>query len=335
MTTATSTSLTAAPTPRRSRCRRGRPSSERGARPVELLRLLELPPAALGPPASTAFPDARAAQASSRACARATRTIRCCVQVWPLAAERAASTASRPIPCASKAWPRRAHPKIPGARAADRERRLPVALPLLLPPRVSVPIAARGARRTGRPRSRELRDAPDVTRSDLERRRSAVALEPAARASSSRASPTRRVTTLRIHTRFPIAMPERVDDGLLRLLRGTRLQTVVVVHANHANELDAGVERALAALKPRAHGAAESVRAAAGVNDDVDDARALERASVRLRRSALLPAPARPRRRRRALRRRRAPRPKRWSRRCAAVCRAISCRGSSARRPGS
>jgi EF-P beta-lysylation protein EpmB len=55
--------------------------------------------------------------------------------------------------------------------------------------------------------------------------------------------------TVRIHTRFPIAIPERVDAGLLELLGATRLRTVVVVHTNHANELDDHVARALERLR--------------------------------------------------------------------------------------
>ncbi|HLF12087.1 MAG TPA: EF-P beta-lysylation protein EpmB [Gammaproteobacteria bacterium] len=57
------------------------------------------------------------------------------------------------------------------------------------------------------------------------------------------------VQTVRIHTRFPIVVPERVDEGLLAVLRETRLHTVVVVHCNHANELDERVEVALQALR--------------------------------------------------------------------------------------
>ena len=53
---------------------------------------------------------------------------------------------------------------------------------------------------------------------------------------------------LRIHTRMPIVLPERVDDSLLAWLQATRLRTVVVVHANHPNELDPRVGRALAEL---------------------------------------------------------------------------------------
>jgi EF-P beta-lysylation protein EpmB len=56
------------------------------------------------------------------------------------------------------------------------------------------------------------------------------------------------VTTLRIHTRFPIMLPERIDADLLALLRASRLKCVVVVHCNHANELDQSVATALERL---------------------------------------------------------------------------------------
>lgn len=53
------------------------------------------------------------------------------------------------------------------------------------------------------------------------------------------------VQRLRIHTRLPIVIPARVTDGLLDLLRKTRLTPVVVVHANHAQELDVAASAAL------------------------------------------------------------------------------------------
>lgn len=49
---------------------------------------------------------------------------------------------------------------------------------------------------------------------------------------------------LRIHTRYPIVLPERVDVGLLDWLRGVHLQKVVVMHANHAREIDETVRQA-------------------------------------------------------------------------------------------
>lgn len=56
------------------------------------------------------------------------------------------------------------------------------------------------------------------------------------------------VTTLRLHTRLPVVLPARVDEALCAWLRATRLQTVVVLHANHANELDADFRGAMRAL---------------------------------------------------------------------------------------
>jgi len=54
---------------------------------------------------------------------------------------------------------------------------------------------------------------------------------------------------LRIHTRIPVVLPERIDDGLLALLAGTRLQRIMVVHANHSNEIDGSVAGAIAKLR--------------------------------------------------------------------------------------
>jgi EF-P beta-lysylation protein EpmB len=76
------------------------------------------------------------------------------------------------------------------------------------------------------------------------------------------------IETLRIHTRFPIVLPERVDSGLLALLERTRLNTVVVLHANHAAELDAAVARAAALLKPRVSLLLNQSVLLKGVNDD-------------------------------------------------------------------
>jgi EF-P beta-lysylation protein EpmB len=56
------------------------------------------------------------------------------------------------------------------------------------------------------------------------------------------------LTRLRIHTRQPVVLPSRVDDALLAWLGATRLRTVVVLHANHARELDREVRAACARL---------------------------------------------------------------------------------------
>ncbi len=56
------------------------------------------------------------------------------------------------------------------------------------------------------------------------------------------------IQRLRIHTRLPIILPERVTTQLLTTLTGTRLPTVIVVHANHPNEIDEQVGQALQSL---------------------------------------------------------------------------------------
>src|SRR5690606_9885649 len=54
---------------------------------------------------------------------------------------------------------------------------------------------------------------------------------------------------VRLHTRFPIVLPERVDRGLVALLERARVGVVIVLHANHPRELDDGVAGALGALR--------------------------------------------------------------------------------------
>jgi EF-P beta-lysylation protein EpmB len=55
--------------------------------------------------------------------------------------------------------------------------------------------------------------------------------------------------TLRLHTRLPVVLPERIDDALCDWLSGTRLATVIVLHINHAQEIDLRVRQAIAALR--------------------------------------------------------------------------------------
>jgi len=82
-------------------------------------------------------------------------------------------------------------------------------------------------------------------------------------------------TTVRIHTRFPIMIPERIDADLTRLLDATRLRTVLVVHTNHPNELDASVAGALSTLRPHVAALLNQAVLLAGVNDDADTLAAL------------------------------------------------------------
>ncbi len=64
----------------------------------------------------------------------------------------------------------------------------------------------------------------------------------------ARLASIRHLRRLRVHTRLPVLIPQRVSDSLLALLRHNRLTTMVVIHANHPAELDAAVARALGRL---------------------------------------------------------------------------------------
>ncbi|MFL6623686.1 MAG: EF-P beta-lysylation protein EpmB [Sulfurifustis sp.] len=73
---------------------------------------------------------------------------------------------------------------------------------------------------------------------------------------------------LRVHTRLPIVLPTRITEELCRLLMGTRLAAVVVVHANHPNEIDAQVDAALARLQDAGAILLNQSVLLRGVNDD-------------------------------------------------------------------
>ncbi len=46
---------------------------------------------------------------------------------------------------------------------------------------------------------------------------------------------------LRVHSRLPVMIPERVTDELISWLRGSRLSPMMVVHVNHPAEIDEAV----------------------------------------------------------------------------------------------
>jgi KamA family protein len=78
------------------------------------------------------------------------------------------------------------------------------------------------------------------------------------------------LTRLRIHTRLPIIIPERVCDGLLSWLCTTRLTPIVVVHANHPAEVDAAVAASLTRLVDAGVMVLNQSVLLRGVNDDAD-----------------------------------------------------------------
>lgn len=80
---------------------------------------------------------------------------------------------------------------------------------------------------------------------------------------------------LRIHTRLPVVIPDRIDAALMDWLSATRLQKVVVLHINHANEIDEAVVNACRKLKAAGATLLNQSVLLRGVNDSVDTLAAL------------------------------------------------------------
>jgi KamA family protein len=78
------------------------------------------------------------------------------------------------------------------------------------------------------------------------------------------------VRRLRVHTRLPIVIPQRVTEGLIGWLRGTRLVPVLVVHVNHPAEIDGAVAAALRRLVEAGIPVLSQSVLLRGVNDRVE-----------------------------------------------------------------
>lgn len=77
------------------------------------------------------------------------------------------------------------------------------------------------------------------------------------------------LTRLRIHSRLPIVLPDRVNAELLDQLRNTRLQPVMVVHANHPHEIAGDCAEALRQLVRAGVPTLNQAVLLRGVNDHV------------------------------------------------------------------
>lgn len=94
------------------------------------------------------------------------------------------------------------------------------------------------------------------------------------------------VRRLRVHTRVPIVVPRRVNRGLLSWLTGTRLRPILVVHANHPNEIDQAVCSAMDMLARSEVVLLNQSVLLRGINDCVET---LARLSERLFEARVLP----------------------------------------------
>ena len=56
------------------------------------------------------------------------------------------------------------------------------------------------------------------------------------------------VKRLRLHTRLPVVIPQRITPALVDILKNTRLKSTVVLHINHPNEINQSLNNALEPL---------------------------------------------------------------------------------------
>ncbi len=75
---------------------------------------------------------------------------------------------------------------------------------------------------------------------------------------------------LRIHTRLPIVIPERVTDLLCQAIATTALPVVMVLHSNHANEIDQSVMDAVSQLRAVCRSVLNQSVILKGINDSAD-----------------------------------------------------------------
>ena len=91
---------------------------------------------------------------------------------------------------------------------------------------------------------------------------------------------------LRIHTRLPIMLPQRIDESLLAWLSATRMDTILVIHSNHAQELDEAVADSLKRLTASGVHLLNQAVLMKGINDDAERQLAL---SKRLLKCSVMP----------------------------------------------
>ena len=80
---------------------------------------------------------------------------------------------------------------------------------------------------------------------------------------------------LRVHTRLPIVIPDRVTEGLANALTRSRLKPVLVLHCNHPQEIDDSVRDAIARLIQAGITVLNQAVLLRGINETVDTQKAL------------------------------------------------------------
>ncbi len=81
--------------------------------------------------------------------------------------------------------------------------------------------------------------------------------------------------TVRIHSRLPVVIPQRITPELCRLLADSPLNKVLVLHINHANEIDELLSKQLQPLKQAGVTLLNQSVLLKGINDDAHILKAL------------------------------------------------------------
>ncbi|RBP28357.1 L-lysine 2,3-aminomutase [Marinobacter pelagius] len=78
------------------------------------------------------------------------------------------------------------------------------------------------------------------------------------------------IRRIRLHTRLPVVIPQRVCDALLKWISSSPLQVVIVLHINHPAEIDTPTRRALGYLRAAGATLLNQSVILRGVNDTAD-----------------------------------------------------------------
>jgi EF-P beta-lysylation protein EpmB len=75
---------------------------------------------------------------------------------------------------------------------------------------------------------------------------------------------------LRLHTRLPVMIPQRINAAFINWIQATRFETVMVIHSNHAQEIDEEVGQVLLALDRAGVRLLNQSVLLKGINDSAD-----------------------------------------------------------------
>jgi len=83
------------------------------------------------------------------------------------------------------------------------------------------------------------------------------------------------IKRLRIHSRLPVVIPERITDECLLWLSNHKMNTAFVLHINHANEIDTKLISAITRLRTTGITVLNQTVLLKGINDSVEALKAL------------------------------------------------------------